>query len=150
MFTGYTYKRNRLLFHLGPRFGFVPFGYDQSMGANSLESRNSSFFTLLLQSKISYQFHRQFFLGLQAGVGVLAWTGLSEPNIFIEEGLEQNGPLIFALYETGFQLGFHLHPNIDVLLTPIAVTISPRHNALIPSIDSLTSYQTFVGVGVRF
>ena len=151
LFVGYTFQKNNVRVHLGSSIGFVPFGYTQPVGENMFERRNSSMFSLLFMSKISYQIHKRFSLGLKAGAGVLAWTGISSsPNIFIEEGLTQNGPLLLASFETGLQIGFQLQPNIELLLTPIAFAYSPRRKTLDSSLGSLTRYQSFLGVGIRF
>ena len=148
--VGYTFHRKSLHIKLGPQIGFIPFGFKQPLTEDTSESKNSSFFTLSLGSSLALKIHERLSLGLQAGFGVLAWSGISEPNIFIANGLEQNGPLLLAHIETGLHLGIHLHPKVTVLLVPIAISYSPRRNELIPSIDSLTSYQTLLGVGLRF
>ena len=140
-------SQDKLEVDAGVVFGFQPVPYKNSMtGAD----KTGQFITALVDAAATYTVAPKIGLRGDLGVGILAFSGISEMgNPFTEGGASTSGALTMFQFRVAASADYAITPNLIATVTPIAFSFAPAKTGLREDIKSITRLDFMLGVGYR-
>ena len=145
LIAGYPIAVNPLLrVEPGLGFTFTPVPFEQ-MGTN--ESKSAQFIGLVANVAGVYQVAPKFDLRGDVGLGILAFSGVSESPFTNNQ--PTSGALSMFHFRIGVSADYAITPNVIATVAPLTFSYSPAKEGLRDDITSITAIDFMVGLGYR-
>lgn len=140
-------SQDKLEVDAGVVFGFQPVPYKNSMtGAD----KTGQFISALVDAGATYTVAPKIGLRGDLGLGILAFSGISEMgNPFTEGGAPTSGALTMFQLRVAASADYAITPNLVATVTPIAFSFAPAKTGLRDDIKSITRLDFMLGIGYR-
>jgi tetratricopeptide (TPR) repeat protein len=139
--------QNQLELDVGAVFAFQPVPYKNSA---TQEDKTGQFISVLADVGATYAVAPKIGLRGDLGVGIMAFSGISEMgNPFTEGGAATSGALTMLAVRVGVSADYAITPNLVATVMPIAFSFSPAKTGLREDASSITRLDFMLGVGYR-
>jgi len=128
----------------GIGFTFTPVPFEQ-MGTNA--SKSAQFIGLVANIGGVYEVAPKISLRGDAGVGILAFSGVSESPFTNNQ--PTSGALSMFHFRIGVSADYAVTPNVVLTAAPVTFSYSPAKEGLREDITSITAIDFMLGVGYR-
>jgi hypothetical protein len=140
-------SQDKLEVDAGVVFGFQPVPYKNSLTS---ADKTGQFITALVDAAATYTVAPKIGLRGDLGVGILAFSGISEMgNPFTEGGAATSGALTMFQLRVAASADYAITPNLVATVTPIAFSYAPAKTGLREDITTITRLDFMLGVGYR-
>jgi hypothetical protein len=140
-------SQDKLEVDAGVVFGFQPVPYKNSL---TDADKTGQFISALADAGATYTVAPKIGLRGDLGVGILAFSGISEMgNPFTEGGAATSGALTMFQLRVAASADYAITPNLVATVTPIAFSFAPAKKGLREDIKSITRLDFMLGIGYR-
>lgn len=143
--AGYPIDLGALLLDAGVLTTYSPVGWETATASGT-----TTFTGVLANLGASKELASKISARGEIGAGLMLVTGLDdEQNVFSEDAMSADGLALSASFRVALGAELALSETLAVTAQPVIFTYSPAASGMRSSIDSVSTYQALIGLGLK-